>query len=104
MVIFDHFEGKIWEKPIFDPTNLHNSMEQVRGRSPDGFEQLYNIFGGSDIDFQVKIVIFDFWRPILDTLWTYPEPPFVGDPRNGQKWEGSKIFVKTSKYIIFDNI
>ena len=60
LVIFDHFEGKICEKFVFDPTNLHNSMEQVRGRSPGGFEQLYNIFGGSDIDFQVKIVIFDF--------------------------------------------
>ena len=60
IAIFDHFEDKICEKSIFDNTNLHNSLEQVRGRCPGGFESLYNIFRGSDIDFHVKIVIFDF--------------------------------------------
>ena len=60
MTILDDFEEKIKAKLVFDPPNPRKTSAHVPGVSLRGFSRLYMIISGSDLEKQVKIMIFDF--------------------------------------------
>ena len=60
MTNLDVFEGKIKAKLVFDPPNPRKTSAHVPMVSLRGFSRLYMIISGSDLEKQVKIMIFDF--------------------------------------------
>ena len=61
MTILDVFKGKIKVKLVFDPPNPRKTSTHVPMVFLCGFSRLYMIISGSDLEKQVKIMIFDFY-------------------------------------------
>ena len=66
--------------------------------SLDGFTHEYIIFWGSELDFWVKIMIFQFFGTLPGPLGGTPLP---GLSEIGQKSRGSKFLIKTIDLVLF---
>ena len=66
--------------------------------SLDGFIHEYIIFWGSELDFWVKIMIFQFFGTLPGTLGGTPLP---GLNEIGQKSRGSKFLIKIIDLVLF---